>query len=94
VFDTLREHLDFEAGAENMELYSLRREAEEMARREAAMDDEMNPYGFREALAQGRESLTKGDKVFAQGCASHALRFSATPGQRRLAEALMSAATR
>ena len=87
-----QEHRDFEAGAEDMEARARRMEAEEDARREAAMEAERPT--FKEAMKMAKDAMAKMNYGSASGLAWEALCEAEGPGQKRLAEALLRAVDR
>jgi len=90
--DPAQEHADFEAGAEDGEKAAMRREAEEEARKEAAM--EAARPSFKAAMEMAKKALAEGYPGVAQGIAWEAQFEANTPGQKRLAAALLRTADR
>jgi len=82
-----QERREFEAGAEDGERAAMRREAEEEARKEAAM--EASRPTFKVAMDLAKKALARGFPGTAAALAWEARAEAATPGQKRLAAALL-----
>ncbi len=90
---------DFEAGAEDMERRAMRLEAEEEARREAAIDAEFNDPKNRRRyfyadLDAAKAALANGNEGDARYYCENALHEADGPGQAKLAIALHAAVIR
>lgn len=92
--DQAQEHREFEMGAENMEQYSMRKEAEEMARREYLCDEEHDAWcveNFHANLKHARVLLAERKFDEAERAANNAEAGATSDGQRRLVAALLAA---